>query len=570
MPHSPAIHHAIVAVDIADFTNPARSQLHQAAMHNGLYEVLRTAFDNAGVEWTSCDHEDRGDGALILVPSRFSKTLLVDRLPSLLVAGLARYNAVHAAEANIQLRMAVHSGEVSADPDGKVSVAVNETFRILDAADAKADLRGSRGILAIIASETIYRDVIKFDPATEPGKFRQIPVAVKHTKVTAWLRILGGSQEDSRVLPTFGDDALDELRQLLDGVVVAQAATLVARCTGPGVPPLRGEVSPWDAVHYLLDFNAGPAGLPPAMIFVELAAAQLDRAKAMSLREWNNEQARHLRLGSALDRLRVADTPSLDSSHRLHLMILIEHDGLDPDRYLVSHWRQDDPLEWPPARGETKTAVFRDLEWVVDELVIEAEVAWSNHQGKVALEFVLPRALLNLPVDRWRREHRSGDPRPLALDYPIVIRSLERMMSQHWHRVWRARWRTLQDDPANSRVYFVSQSDTEQPYRIDLALTDERVVSMVLSQAPNPEPGPNDELSAALRAGLPAILWSRDDRDRAAVHRLIAGFDDLSDLSEHAFQARRAAFGSENGANNLVVLWDDPGRLVHLDQGGTA
>src|SRR5215469_9874661 len=50
----------IVALDMADFTNPARTELHRVTMHNGLYEIARTAFDEAGIDWNRCEPEDRG------------------------------------------------------------------------------------------------------------------------------------------------------------------------------------------------------------------------------------------------------------------------------------------------------------------------------------------------------------------------------------------------------------------------------------------------------------------------------------------------------------------------------
>jgi vWA-MoxR associated protein C-terminal domain/vWA-MoxR associated protein middle region 0 len=574
VPHSPAIHHTIVAVDIADFTNPTRTEVHHAAMRNGLYDVLRTAFDEAGVRWESCDHEDRGDGVLILVPSQFSKTLIVDQLPARLVSGLTRYNAVHTAEASIQLRMAVHYGEVQDDDGGKVGIAVNNTFRILEAEPAKADLRKSQGVLAMIASDPLYREVIATDPGTRPDSFRQIAVAVKHTRGVAWLRILGkiSVADQSRVLDVFPGSALDQLRETLGDVTVPQLAILLARATGPGVPQPNGEPNAWQAVEYLLDFNAGPDGLPPVTIFLELLAGQVGGWLRVSLTQWNDAQARYLRLGPALDRLRAADRPPIDLDLCLHLMILIEHDGLDPDRYLVSHWRQDDPLEWPPARGETRNVAFGELEWAVDDLVVSAEAAWSGHQGEAALEFVLPRALLNLPVDHWYRERLSGDPRPLALDYPIVIRSLERMMSQHWHRVWRNKWSMLTEDPTAARVHVVTDAEAGQPYRIDRVLKDPHVVSIVLNRAPRPEGRSHDELGAALRAGLPVVLWTREEDGKEFVTRL-AESDVLNDLPQRVLMARQdAVAGSDDermgskAVRGLVILWDDPRRLVYLDQ----
>ncbi|MBP2329503.1 CBS domain-containing protein [Kibdelosporangium banguiense] len=310
MQHSPAIHHTIVAVDIADFTNPVRTELHQAAMHNGLYGVLETAFNRAGVRWEACKREDRGDGVLILVPSEFSKTLVVDQLPNLLVAGLVRYNAVHAREARMQLRMAVHSGEVYHEAEGKVSSALNNTFRILEAEAAKSSLRDTGGVLAMIVSDPFFQDVIAADPATGPAHFQEIPVAVKHARTPAWLRILGTTDDQSRLLPVFPEIALRRLRKLIGTVVVPGLPLLFAQAVGHRGPSVGRESTVWDAVEYLLDLNAEPSGLPRLMTFVELLADELGGAIGRSLRAWNDEQARYLRLGPDIGRLRAsADRP---------------------------------------------------------------------------------------------------------------------------------------------------------------------------------------------------------------------------------------------------------------------
>jgi hypothetical protein len=37
-------------------------------LHEELYELLQKAFDGSDIPWADCFHEDRGDGALIVVP----------------------------------------------------------------------------------------------------------------------------------------------------------------------------------------------------------------------------------------------------------------------------------------------------------------------------------------------------------------------------------------------------------------------------------------------------------------------------------------------------------------------
>jgi hypothetical protein len=184
-----AEHRAIVVVDIVSFTDPARTLMDQRTVHDGLYEMLRSAFDSSGIPWKNCRVEDRGDGAMILVSPEFPKLWLVDQWPARLLAGLREYNAVHTVEARVQLRVALHAGEVYENSNGVVSQAVNLAFRILDAKPAKSALATTGGMLALIASNEFYRDVIQQEPAADPNSYRRIAVSVKETETVAWLRL---------------------------------------------------------------------------------------------------------------------------------------------------------------------------------------------------------------------------------------------------------------------------------------------------------------------------------------------------------------------------------------------
>ncbi len=677
------LHQTIVVVDVASFAGRTMNQ--QLAVREGLRNVLQGAFSEAGVDLGTCTVEDRGDGKLILVPPGADDSKLADQLPSRLVAWLRRHNAVHAVEAAIQLRVALHAGRVYQDGHGSVGQAVNLAFRILEAPAAKSALRSSTGVLAMIASDDFYRDVIVHEPAADPDSYQQIPVTVKETSTVAWLRLphrraaangelqgeapqvppptsvmvaievreavvealvkagladdaqsrslliqlinnyLGypldvpqrsvgqdhlielvnayakieggmaalaravwmirpGSPEsdrvgrlvkEPRVLVLLPEQELQRLREWLIEITIPQLPMLVHRAAGPGVPPAWSVASAWEAFCYLAEFNAGADGFPPALTFVELVARQVGGDVSIKLTEWNDDQACRLRLEPELRARRVAGASRVPVNSRLHLMILVEPDGIDPSRYLLSYWRQDDPAEWPPARGETRTVRLDELERRIDDLVVSAERAWSRHTAAAALEFVLPRELLNLPVHRWHKEHDSGDPRLLCLDYPIVVRSLERMQSSHWHRVWHQRWQTLMNDPSAARVHFGQLADAGERYRIDAVLSDPQWVLMVLTAPPpcQPQPGP-DELTAALRSGLPALVW-HPEASSVALREIVAWLvngDGLGDLPGRAQASRQAAFQASdvpfdvNIARDLVVLWDDPHRLVVLDQ----
>lgn len=364
----------------------------------------------------------------------------------------------------------------------------------------------------------------------------------------------------------------DRLRRWLSGLNPPRLGAVARRAARHSGPPPHFEDA-WSAFCYLADFNAAPGELPPALIFVELIAAECGDAHRTRLREWTAGQARRLRLDAALGGLREEAERTGGNQGELHLTIVVQPDGIEADRFLVCAWCQDDPGEWPPPCGESALVRLGELEDRVDDLVVRAEKTWSGRAADAVLEFVLPRPLLTLPVHTWSVERRSGDPHPMVLEYPIVIRSLERMTSRQWHRKWRKRWSALLADPSVDRVYFCHAKDVEEQHRLDAILSDQQWLMMVLTESPPVSPIPGqDQLVAAFRAGLPALLWhptAGSDVLREVVAWLV-GSDGLGDLPARTQASRRAVFQGRqvpfdiDVLRDLVVLWDDPSRLVFL------
>jgi hypothetical protein len=191
--NSAAQHKTIMAVDIAGYNGAQRTTAHQLAVHAGFWGLLRTSFAEVGIPWDVCFMENTGDGAMIQLPAEVAKADLAAQLPDRLLAELRRHNAVHAKEAGVQLRVALHAGEVHQASHGTVSQATSFAFRILDAPEAKSALKQSGAVLALIVSNTFYHDVVVHDPAADPLSYQRIPVKVKETTTEAWLRLLGAS-----------------------------------------------------------------------------------------------------------------------------------------------------------------------------------------------------------------------------------------------------------------------------------------------------------------------------------------------------------------------------------------
>jgi len=202
------VHQTIVVVDVEGFGDPHRTNLHRVAVREGVYRSLRAAFASSGVCWQECYSEDRGDGVLVLIPPDIPKNLLVVPFPRELTTALQEHNEASPREAQIRLRVAVHAGEVQYDDQGVASAAINLAFRLLEAGAVKSALAGSLGVLALIASDWFYEEVIQHDPASAPTRYRQVRVVVKETETNAWVCL-----PDHPASPCDDTTRLQELRR---------------------------------------------------------------------------------------------------------------------------------------------------------------------------------------------------------------------------------------------------------------------------------------------------------------------------------------------------------------------
>jgi RNA polymerase sigma factor (sigma-70 family) len=209
----PSLHRAIACVDVAGFGDSHRTDADRMAIRQALYRILPEAFGQAGVRWEDVYFEDRGDGALMVVPPDVPERLMVAVFPMDLAALLREHNQTHEPQARIQLRLAIHAGYIRPDEHGVVGVPLNLAFRLLDSAAAKASLTGSSAELVLIVPDSFYGEVVMTDRTVPPAAYRPATVRVRETEESAWIRLFPDPQpsaqptvdHDSRQVPGHGD-----------------------------------------------------------------------------------------------------------------------------------------------------------------------------------------------------------------------------------------------------------------------------------------------------------------------------------------------------------------------------
>lgn len=178
--------------DIASFGSETRTDDARAHVRSALYASLRTAFEDSSIAPADCYGEDRGDGAMIVVPPDVATARLLASVVERLRARVRRHNRLSSEAARMRLRLAVHVGEVRWDGNGLVGTAVNHAFRLLDAPAFKAVFEEAGTDVALIVSDRVHEDVVRHElDLVDPEEYAPIDVRVKETSTTAWFTLPG-------------------------------------------------------------------------------------------------------------------------------------------------------------------------------------------------------------------------------------------------------------------------------------------------------------------------------------------------------------------------------------------
>ncbi len=245
------MHRTILVVDVEGYGDWRRSNSNQSAVRDGVYRALESAFDETGIEWAACYREDRGDGLFVLAPATIEKALFSGAFPLTLADRLHAHNKAHEPEEGIRLRMALHAGEVDNDHHGVAGTALNQAFRLVAAAQLKAALKSSPGVLAVIASSWFYGDVIRQRKELRPDTYLPVLVNEKETTTYGWVALPDRPTPPSRdgtgawrVRILDSDGRVHGAGVLVHGRYVITTASAIERSLNlsPNVRPPAGQI----------------------------------------------------------------------------------------------------------------------------------------------------------------------------------------------------------------------------------------------------------------------------------------------------------------------------------------
>lgn len=362
------------------------------------------------------------------------------------------------------------------------------------------------------------------------------------------------------------------LRDMRSASTLASLARRASRSRTQELPPWCD--TGWTVFLHLAGNNSAAKELPVSMAFLALAADQFiedgEPKAAEVVRRWNRQRAIAWGLEEKLvdwQRSSVSQPPP--SLVPAYLMIQFEPDGVDSDRYFLSHWRQSDAEGWHPVPGETLQLRREELPSEVERLIEQTEARWSDLRQPVILEFILPWELLGEPVEWWHKESSTDSPTPLVMDYTVLVRSFERLRKAAWHRPWHNKWRQYKERPADTRSYWSRPGHSHFHLERELK-QDERAVCLVLSEPPGTDSvSSRAEYLAGLRAGVPAMIWHRGDCSDPGFKEAAADIVQdrgLASILERTGKWREEALAmgpegwDSHVGRHLAILLDDPER----------
>ncbi|MBT2420242.1 hypothetical protein J7F01_13270 [Streptomyces sp. ISL-22] len=365
----------------------------------------------------------------------------------------------------------------------------------------------------------------------------------------------------------------NEIFLLLDEVHVPDLRRWYAdflHCRGRASPPTHC-TEPWSVFLHAATLNARPGQSLPCFDVLRQLALVADGEQHLALADWADahdlaltpQGAEHEPAEKTAAPLRT-DVWSPTSYVIIRLRHLLDSDG-DTD-ILLSYWWRVHPGE--QQRGKDRRITLGQAEKAVRALIHNAESEWAYLRSDIAVEFLLPRVLLDLGVERWRKTAFQGVGGVLGEDHHVVLRSLDRHDRRDLHGRWGSRWRAFTEGNAG-RVHWFPEDGRAH------LLSEPPPAVVVLSEAPGSAQGDawahgrTDELGEALRAGVPIVLWDRrglaDPAFRAELRDLLERHD-LRTLPG-VVKALRIATADRDAEANAVVgrhvalLWDDPDRM---------
>ncbi|GLL04649.1 hypothetical protein GCM10017581_063960 [Dactylosporangium matsuzakiense] len=359
------------------------------------------------------------------------------------------------------------------------------------------------------------------------------------------------------------EDRIAQLDQAAFAAIVRDLATRWG-------PRLRAEArDPTELLRLLEDAIAGSGEQHPLFVFLSRLAELHDDAG-----EVISELATEVGQRTGMIEAAIADRADhAPDSGQQYFVVRLEEHGLQASRYLLTVWLATERGVWTLRHTHDEALLLEDVRAKVDEQLADLAADPTVDIDALTIEFILPRSLLNFPVDQWEVS-APGYSRPIGVHYPVVVRDLPRMRNRIIRSRWRRRCQWVHGPeattPANA-VRFINLRDDTSDLYAELMQEPHRPACVVVI-------GPSsslvmERLGPWLTAGVPVIVWCRNDQRSSRFDAELAGIlvsGGVKALPTSVYRLRQDAGGPDHPDDHvgmhITLVWDIETRVPPDEQ----
>jgi hypothetical protein len=372
-----------------------------------------------------------------------------------------------------------------------------------------------------------------------------------------------------------------ELRRLVEalesegghGAHPAGLTGLYREAVGPLGPLLAGRPHGLlDVLARLEDVPVGPDGVPPLLAFVGRLAERANGSTSRGLWKWIHGFAQRY----GLDQGRLRELGRSEGrwgrfgGSGTYLVIECRPDAAGTGQVLVTAWLQIGDEPGITLQCDDEPQPLERLPVLLERLLTRDQLVVGRPTPELTIEFVLPRGLLDRPFDQLKITV-DGLERRLGIEYPVVMRSLDRLRKQALHHNWRRKWERLRANPSRASACWIHRPREFGHESLFARLSEESPAVLALSFPPWAQrPDEVDELWVGLQAGTPIIVWCRRPRDFTRFAEEIGALlgPDPMELPGNVLRLRRRALldhpaetGGDHLGLHLSLVFDDADRI---------
>jgi vWA-MoxR associated protein C-terminal domain len=271
-----------------------------------------------------------------------------------------------------------------------------------------------------------------------------------------------------------------------------------------------------------------------------------------------------------------------------HIVLRLDpYSPMPDDLFFLSSWLffGDQLVDRPSA--SSKALSLQGIKSEVIQLINDSIARAEQHSPQrfdSVIEFILPRAQMNLPVEKWSIS--PGQPVPLGTQYVVVIRDLDRQREPIRRQSWRDRWDRVGDgstaaEQVISRWISCTEKFPEGELYRQMCLNETTGAGLTFP----PESLVHDlKIWELLDSGMPIAVWphqcghtaigaTRDGTGNGAAVNGRAQFRQefcamssghpIRDLPGIVKRLRTKSDDLSDEHSGIALLWDDPTRIMN-------